>query len=257
MKTWKWVALLLLIGGVAGPILGGIVGRLLFPGPPPEPIHLPSEVVEVESVDNINTIAAQSETITGLEMVAGELRDKITGLKAQVSQFLSVDTGPVEPPEPEIITRIIREACEQEAPPMGRASLEAALFEGFNSDGDLNYGWKGTIRCEIAPPGGQEWGLLVDERFTLENTRAISAAPPAPPRRPQRWTVGAHYALVTDGISFFRTGDDYQEPISVSLDPNRFRMFVGRRWFPLKRYTIETLVWGERGAGGIGAGLDF
>ena len=221
-NRWPW---LLLIASLVG---GIVLGRgLLAPNvEPPEPIYLPAEVVIQEVVDQ-RQLDMDAATITRLELVNGELRDEV-GRLVKVTETLRVDTGPVEVAEPIFVDRIVREACETGQTPIGRALLEAVKFEGLNEAGDLKYGWRGQIRCEIATTEAAEWAVLVDQPFTLANTRSQATEAPSPPERvPSRLGFYAGGSFPLSSAGDFAS---YQVPKSRGTVDFGGSIRLGKRW---------------------------
>lgn len=263
MRKRTVVILWLLLGGIGGALAVSVFAAIfhrLFPPDAPEQVFLPAESVEVEVVPQsfLDRLTVSEALAEGLRLENGELRDEANRL-AQVVQTLSVQTEPVTRPPPPPVADILREDCPGvELPSFDyRAGFTAVQFEGRVDGGDqVAFGWKGWLRCEV-DYGGGEWALLVDEPFTLENTRAATTAPPAPPRRSQRHYVGVQYALLTDSAAFDVSNFYDTSAQLVRFDPAAVRVYGGWRWFPKKRWTVRTGVFADHDSVGVDFGLDF
>lgn len=238
----------LLVTAVASAAAVGV----FTPAPIPEKVYLPGEAVVTEVIPQsvLDQMAAGDALIESLgirlDATTGELRDAENRL-LNLRESLAVDTGPIAPPEPEIVERIVYRICDEQLPPSARARLEAFKFEGLTATGDLSHGWTGWIRCEIAAHDASEWAVLVEEPFTLSNTRSAASAPPEPPRRLQRWYVGGQWAALTESF------DNYD----VYTDTDRWRFYGGRTWFPGKRVSVATGVFVEKDGAGLDLRVDF
>jgi len=252
MKRWKVVVLIILFCAVTA-----FAARSIFlpvveiPG---ETEYLPGEVVTIrkDTLETVQALAAERLTTSKLKLIEGELRDEV-GRLYKVVELLSIDTGPVETPEPEVITKIIKQACADEIVPLGRARLVGATkFEGLDEEtGEMARGWVGKIRCEMATYRDATWGLLVEEPFTLTNTSAVEIEQPGPARPFKRRYAGLHWAAVVDGRSFDL---DYK---SVVFNPTRVRVYGGYRWWPDRKFSLKTGVFADSQSIGGDVGVDW
>ncbi len=265
-RVLPWVILLVLVGGGTG-VLGGILGRIFFPAkPPPPPAALPIEAVPEVEIDqeSLDKIAVLESTVEGLEIRNGQLV-LADGRKAAVIRRLTIETEAAPPPAEELpaVKEILKVVCEEHVVPVYKTFADLFEFRGIPQDGpdEETYGWTGEIGCLMAAPArpGREqfWATVHKRKLRLSNTSILTTETPPPPTPFKRWTVGIHYALVTDGFSFVSAGNDYSSPISLSFESNRFRGYWGIRLFPLKSITPEFTIWGETGAAGFGVGADF
>ena len=204
MKKRYVLLLILLLCGVSA-----IASRQFFPKTvkEPEPVYLPAAAVPAKIIQDPETLAELAAVILErdkLKVANGQIRDE-AGRLHKLIQVLSVATGPVEPPEPEIVKEIVHEACDTEDGALvGRVEVNAVEFETADS-----YGWSGKVLCEIAAPYAQRWTPLVDRPFTLANTRAAVSAPPAVPERVVGrfgWYAGGSYPITN-----VSSNQDYQD----------------------------------------------
>ena len=202
-NRWPW---LLLLGSLVG---GVVLGRSVFAPkvPPAEKVYLPGDIVVQKVIDHsaMRELAAERDDLL---IINDELRDE-NGRLLSIKQSFEVDTGPVGPPDPVFVDRVVKEICDSNESPLGRARIDARQYEGLTDDGALAYGWRGSVQCEIAESGGADWALLVDQPFTLANTRADGIVAPAAPKR------------VAGRIGWYIGGS---APLSSAVDVQSYRL---------------------------------
>ena len=238
-------------------VAGVAIAFALMPSEPAlEPVYLPPEVERVEIVPQsyLDDLAASHTLNDDLELENGRLVDE-NGRLMRVVDFLQVVTEAAPATEP--AAELISEACDEgEVRKLEyRAGVEAFLFEGEDADGTYTSGWRGYTFCEVRRDASA-WRVLASAPFSLSHVVAQTSVQPAPPRRPRRWYAGLHYSVLRDSTSF-SLASDRDNPATFAFNPASLRVYGGRRWFPLKRYTIRTGVFGDSGAVGLDVGLDW
>ncbi len=243
-------------------VAGVAIAFALMPSEPAlEPAYLPADTIKVEVVpqDVLDRMAAANSlndrlTIQRdkLTIENGQLIDK-NGRLIRVVDFLRVRTTPGPPPEPEIVERIIREACgDEDLNLIYRAEMEAYKYRGLDSEGELGWGWEGLLYCEMSkgPPAQPYWTVLAMEPFKLENTTALTSVKPEPVRRPSRYYLGLQYGLLLNGTSF-TSREDYSQTVTTYIDPDRFRIYGGRTLWPKKRFPIGVGIFADSSSAGL------
>ncbi len=245
---------------IGASIAGAALAAALFPSEPAlEPVYLPPKHVrvEVESAAAMAKAVVQSGIIHDLTLVNGQLRDE-NGVLSEAVELLQVKTEAAPAPEAEKVATILRKACEEKSIPdlVYDADIIAVKFRGIGRDGKLAYGWRGRALCSVSADGA-DFALLHSKPFTLENTEAVTSTPPVAPRRPKRWYAGLHVALITDTKSFGFSLTDYQSPATFAFNPASFRLYAGKRFFPLKRwkFTPRLGVFADANAVGVDVGV--
>lgn len=256
-NRWPWwvfaaLAALLLVAG-------SVIGRTLVHPRAAEPVFLPPDTVRVEVVPQsfLDAQAASDALNSQLRLVNGDLRTE-NGRLVRIVEHLRVGTVPSPPPDPIVVDRIIREACDEGTPLTYRASLDAFKFEGLDDDGVLSYGWRGTVSCEVSPaaPKPQNWAFLARSPFSLSEVQAETSAAPEPARRPSRYTLGIHYGLLDSATHIQTSFDTYVNGL-VSISPDRFRIFGARIFFPKSRHPIGLGVYADPSSTGLHLSYSF
>jgi len=209
-NRWNWW---IILGSL---VIGGAVVAALLPSQPAEIEYLPSEVVveEVIPQEMLDEMAAMSVLNHDLTLKNGQLRDQ-NGRLVRVNTRLKVDTGAVA--EPTIITEWREADCDSPVPVRReyRATLDAFQFRGLDDEGELAFGWRGTIGCDVRR-NEAEWLSIVQRPFSLSQVEVVSSERPEPVRASRVWYAGLQVSVLNNSTRD-EIYDDYRMLLTAAI----------------------------------------
>jgi len=168
MKKW-----LLLIALLVVAFFGAFAGWTLKPVPKPPP-QLPPQTVYVDRVKKIE--------------VPVEVVREVPG-PVKIVERVEWKTREVEVPK-EVI-KVVEKAADLGSL-FARAFTKGDKYEGV-VNGQLKWGWKGTINCDIRAAPDDPWVEILKQPFDIASSMAISTQEP----QKARWTVDLRAGLTT------------------------------------------------------------